>query len=372
MFGRRAVLQWAALLTLAPGKAFAAAQRYLLQMNGYGPNAETPLELLTDYLTPNDLFFVRSHWIPQMPDLAKWRLQVDGEVDHPLTLSLAELKKMPAMDVTCVLQCAGNGRALHEPPIPGVQWRYGAVGNARWRGVRVRELLERAGVRQVAMHLHLFGSDDPPGKVPPFHRSMEIGKALDDCILAWEMNGHSLPAPHGGPLRLVVPGWAGDHWMKWLVRLSPQREEQKGFYMETAYRWPNNPGLPGEVFKPEEMRPLTDLSVKSNITTAPARAKIGSTVTIRGFAFSGAPDITRVEISDDDGASWSPAEFDPRHDPYAWRLWTFRWKPRRRGKARLFVRATDSRGTVQPREAVWNQSGYLYNAWHSVDIEVSK
>lgn len=343
----------------------------MLQTNGYPLNAETPLELLTDYLTPNDIFFVRSHWIPRMPDSKTWRLAIDGDVARPLSLSLAELKKLPRVEATCVLQCAGNGRALHSPVLPGVQWNYGAVGNARWAGVRVRDVLSRAGIRATAKHLHLFGSDVPPGKVPPFNRSLEIEKALDDCILAYEMNGQPLPAKHGAPLRMIVPGWAGDHWMKWVVRLTAAATPQTGFYMDTAYRWPLKPGDPGVTFKPEEMRPVTEIAVKSNITSAPRTARVGVPVEIRGFAFSGAPDIKQVELSDDDGATWKNATLDVRHSAHSWRLWSARWTPKRPGTTNLVARATDSRGAIQPRTATWNQSGYLFNAWHSVAIEVN-
>jgi sulfite oxidase len=367
---RRRFVQAVALLPVVARDLVAAPERYLVQMNGYAADAETPLGLLTDYLTPNDLFFVRSHWVPHTPDPKQWKLQVDGEVDHPLTLTLDELKDLPRASATCVLQCAGNGRAMQQPLVPGVQWRYGAVGNAKWTGVRIRDVLGRAGVHDTAKHLHLFGSDDPPGKVPPFLRSIEMEKALADGILAWEMNNQPLPVAHGAPLRVIVPGWAGDHWMKWLVRISPQAEPAKGFYMETAYRWPNNPGAPGVAFKPEEMHPVTELAVKSNITTAPRRAHAGQVTTIRGLAFSGAPDISKVEISDDGGTTWHEATLDPRHDPYAWRLWSYRWTPKAKGKATLVARATDSRSVVQPREAVWNQSGYLFNGWHSVDVAV--
>lgn len=361
------------LAAVAPFAASAlAAEPHLLQMNGYPVNAETPLELLTDYLTPNEIFFVRSHWIPRMPNLTTWRLVVDGDVRTPLRLTLAELKKMPRAEATCVLQCAGNGRALQTPNVPGVQWSYGAVGNARWSGVRLRDVLVRAGVRRPhAQHLHLFGSDDPPGKVPPFHRSIELDKAMDDCILAFEMNGQPLPPQHGAPLRLVVPGWAGDHWMKWLVRLTASASPQTGFYMDTAYRWPITPGAPGVSLKPEEMRSLTEIAVKSNITTAPAKLRMGAAAEIRGFAFSGAPDIAKVEISDDDFRTVQRARLDARHAPHAWRLWSYRWTPRRAGVHRLSVRATDSREVTQPATTVWNQSGYLYNAWHSVQVEVT-
>jgi sulfite oxidase len=369
---RRSFLRYSAIAGFAPSALLAAPQSQprMLQMNGYPVNAETPLELLTDYLTPADLFFVRSHWIPRMPDPKTWKLTIDGDVAKPLTLTLADLKKLPRAEATCVLQCSGNGRALHNPTLPGVQWRYGAVGNARWGGVRVRTLLDAAGVKSSAKHLHLFSSDDPPGKVPPFRRSIELGKALADAIVAFEMNGAPLPPQHGAPLRLVVPGWAGDHWMKWLMRISAQAEPQTGFYMDTAYRWPNTVGAPGVAFKPEEMHPVTELFVKSNITTVPSAARVGTQYDVRGFAFSGVPDVAKVELSDNDGATWSAATLDPRHDPYAWRLWSYRWTPKRAGAATLVARATDGKGNTQPREAIWNQSGYLYNAWHAVTIEV--
>jgi len=355
----------------APPPGVPRARQRLLQVNGYAINAETPLDALTTYLTPNDLFFVRNHWEPTFPDAKTWTLTVDGEVSRPVKLTLADLKTMPRTTVTCVLQCAGNGRALHKPPVPGIQWRYGAVGNARWTGTRVRDLLEKAGLNRSAKHLHAFGTDRPPGKVPPFHRSLEIEKALEDAVVAYAMNGEPLAPLHGAPARLVVPGWAGDHWMKWLDRLSAQPVPQTGFYMDVGYRYPRIPADPGVALKPEEMAPVTELFVKSNITEAPSHTRVGSAVTIRGFAFSGAPDVAKVELTDDDGATWREADLDPEHDPFAWRLWSFRWTPKAHGRARLLARATDSRGSVQPREAVWNQSGYLYNGWHEVEIEVT-
>jgi DMSO/TMAO reductase YedYZ molybdopterin-dependent catalytic subunit len=373
LIDRRHFLALSALAPLAPRQVIAATterRHHMLQMNGYPVNAETPLELLTDFITPTELFFVRSHWIPHTPDPRTWHLTIDGEVASPAKFTFADLHQMPQTEATCVLQCAGNGRALYAPPVPGVQWRYGAVGNARWRGVRVKEVLDRAGLKGSAKHLHTFGSDDPPRSVPPFHRSIEMEKVLEDGLLALEMNGQPLQAAHGAPLRLVVPGWAGDHWMKWITHLSAQVEQQKGFYMETAYRYPLHPGPPGVVFKPEEMTSLTDLFVKSNITTAPKQVKVGTAHAIRGFAFSGAPDIANVEISDDEGASWRETQLDSRHERYSWRLWSIRWTPQRAGRVHLMSRATDSRGSVQPREATWNQSGYVFNGWHRVEIEV--
>jgi sulfite oxidase len=376
-FDRRKFVTFSTLGLLAPSallagiKSAALAGAQMLQVNGYPVNAETPLELLTDYLTPNELFFVRSHWIPRTPDAKNSTLSVDGGVGKPLSLSIAQLRKLPRTEMTCVLQCAGNGRALYSPALPGVQWKAGAVGNARWGGLRVKELLHIAGLNPSGQHLQTFGSDNSPGKVPPFHRSLELEKALEDAIVAFEMNGQPLPVEHGGPLRLVVPGWAGDHWMKWLTRLVVSETPQTGFYMDTAYRYPLGPAEPGVSFKPEEMRPVTELFVKSSITTAPSRVRLADTARITGFALSGAPGIARVEVSDDDGASWREADLDPRSDRYSWRLWSYRWRPSKPGSARLFARATDSRGAIQPRVAVWNQSGYLHNAWPSAEIEVT-
>lgn len=375
---RRTFLAAAGTAALLPSVVLAAAappipkdRRRMIQMNGYAIDAETPLDALVTYLTPNDLFFVRQHWIPMYPGLKTWTLTVDGEVETPLQLTLADLKRMPRTSATCVLQCAGNGRSLYKPSVPGVQWKYGAVGNARWGGVRVADILKKAGLKPSARHLHTFGSDKPPGKVPPFHRSLEMEKVLADAIVAYEMNGEPLPQLHGAPARLVVPGWAGDHWMKWLMRISPQPAPQTGFYMDVGYRYPNKPGEPGVAFKPEEMHPVTELFVKSNITQAPATVRVGAPATITGLAFSGAPDIAKVEVTDDDGATWREAQLGPEHDPYAWRMWSYRYVPRSAGKIQLAARATDSRGGVQPKEAVWNQSGYLYNGWHSVGVEVT-
>lgn len=331
---------------------------------------ETPPDRLTTYLTPNDAFFVRHHWPAEPPDSENWALVVDGEVLRPLRWTLAQLKQLPSTTVTCVLECAGNGRSFYEPRIPRLPWGRGAVGNARWTGVRVRDLLERAGVKPVAKHLHARGTDDPPANTPPFLRSVELDKVLADAIVAYEMNGEPLPALHGAPARLVVPGWAGEHWMKWLARLSTRAKPARGYFMESDYRYPVRPGKPGVDIEQRKMRPITALFVKSEIREAPARARAGVDETIRGVAWSGAPDIARVEVSDDDGATWKSADLDPEHDPYAWRLWSFRWTPRRSGRARLHARATDSRGSVQPREAVWNPGGYLYNGWHSVEIAV--
>ena len=350
--------------------AFAAGQggrAHLLQMNAFPLDVETPLDLLTTYLTPNELFFVRSHWNSAPVDQANWTLTIDGEVGQPLTLTLQDLKMLPKVDATCVLQCSGNGRNWFEPAVPGVQWRYGAVGNARWSGARMSDILTRAGINRSARHLRTFGGSPPPGRVPPFNRSIEIDKAMEDVVVAYEMNGEPLPHNHGGPARLVVPGWAGDHWMKWLRRVTVSSDPQTGFYMDTAYRLPVRSEQDAHAARSE---PIRQLLVKSNITTAPTHARVGVAAAIRGFAFSGAPDISRVQITDDGGATWHDAALHPEHAPHAWRLWSYEWQPSKPGAHTLAVRATDSVGEQQPKNGNWNPGGYLYNGWHSVSVEV--
>ena len=333
--------------------------------------SETPPDHLTTYVTPTDALFVRHHWEVEPPDPDEWELAIDGEVLRPCRLRLARLREMPSTTVTCVLESSGDGRAFYDPPTPGLAWKHGAVGNARWTGVRVRDLLEAAGVRPGVRHLHAAGADDPRPGEPPFLRSLPIEKAIDDAIVAYEMNGEALPVLHGAPARLVVPGWAGEHWMKWLTRLSARPEEATGYFQEEDYRYPIRPGKPGVAIDPARMVPITEHFVKSQITQAPSRAQVGAPETIRGWAFSGTPDVDKVEISDDDGASWTTADLDPEHDPYAWRLWSCRWTPGRTGRLRLQARATDCRGSIQPRAAVWNPGGYLHNAWHSVEVDVA-
>src|SRR5204863_2426915 len=167
-----------------------------------------------------------------------WTLAIDGEVENPLRLSLSDLKAFPRASATCVLQCAGNGRSLHSPRVPGVQWGSGAVGNARWTGARVKDLLARAGARPTAGHLHTFGADVPPGKVPPFHRSIPMDKIAEDGIVAYEMNGAPLPHLHGFPARLILPGWTGTYWMKHVTSIKAVTKPEAGFWMKAAYRIP--------------------------------------------------------------------------------------------------------------------------------------
>jgi sulfite oxidase len=334
-------------------------------------NFETPIEWFDRLLTPNRVFFVRSHFGPPRLDLAR-RLRVEGLVGRPFELDLQALEAMPQVTLTAVLQCAGNGRALHEPRVPGVQWVHGAMGQAEWTGVRLRDLLGRAGVAPEAAHVELRGADVPPmPSVPSFHRSIPIARAMDPTTLvALRMNGEPLGLAHGAPMRLVVPGWAGDHWFKWLTTIRAQREETPGFYMQTGYRYPRHPVEPGAAVAPEEMEPLTTFPIKSVIARpADGGRQPRGAQEIVGIAFSGEAAIDRVEVSLDHGASWKRAALEGAGGAGRWQVFRFGFDAGP-GRMRAVARAVDARGTAQPERAAWNPSGYFWNGWHAVEWEV--
>jgi DMSO/TMAO reductase YedYZ molybdopterin-dependent catalytic subunit len=335
---------------------------------------EAPVAYFNTWLTPIPHFFVRNHMFePVQLDAQDWRLSLGGEVDKPLTLSLAELSKLEAHSVVNTLECAGNGRSLHRPQVPGIQWGKGAVSTARFSGPRLRDLLQRAGVKPTGKHVMFRGLDEVPGKVPPFIRSIPIEKALDaDTLIATHMNGSPLTKHHGFPARALVPGWIGAASCKWLTEIKLLENEFAGNFMNPAYRFPNQPGKPGEAIKPEDTHPLTALSVKSVI----AGPSDGSTVkagklSIHGAAWAGEADIAKVEISTDAGATWTPAKLGHDQAHYAWRLWTYEWKGAKSGDYSILSRATDTQGRTQPATPVWNPSGYLYNAIDEVKIHVA-
>ena len=248
-------------------------------------DAETPVGAFDQAFTPNDRFFVRSHFGPPATVLAPWRLEVEGLVDRPLSLSLADLDGLDRATIPAVLQCSGNGRAFFAPNIPGVGWERGAVGNAEWGGVRLVDVLNRAGVKAEARHIQMHGADTPPNpKTPAFFRSLPLARGLDrSTILATTMNGEPLPRLHGGPIRMIVPGWAGNHWIKWVRKLTLAVEEAPGFYQRTGYKIPLVPGPPGVDPKPADLVPVTTLNVKSLIarplegaTLKPAPSRSGA------------------------------------------------------------------------------------------------
>jgi DMSO/TMAO reductase YedYZ molybdopterin-dependent catalytic subunit len=334
---------------------------------------ESPVEYFNTWLTPVPHFFVRNHMHePSELSAEDWRLSVGGEVEKPFTLTLAELSKLESHSVVNTLECAGNGRSLQRPQVPGVQWGKGAVGTARFSGPRLRDVLQRAGVKPTGKHVMFRGLDEVPGKVPPFIRSIPIEKALDaDTLIATHMNGSPLSKHHGFPARALVPGWIGAASCKWLTEIKVLETEFAGNFMSPAYRFPNQPVQPGDAVKPEDTHPVTGLSVKSVISGPAdgARIKPGP-VSLRGTAWAGEADITKVEISTDGGTTWNPAKLGRDQAHYAWRLWSYDWKAAKPGDYTIQSRATDTQGRTQPATPVWNPSGYLYNAVDQVKIHV--
>jgi sulfite oxidase len=334
---------------------------------------ETPVQFMTDWITPVNHFFVRNHMFePAKIDPSTWKLTIGGEVEKPLTLTLADLEKVPVHFVTNAMECAGNGRSLHNPKVPGIQWGKGAVGNAKFSGPSLKVVLEKAGVKNTGKHVMFRGLDEVPGKVPPFIRSIPIEKAIDaDTLIATHMNGAPLTQHHGFPARVITPGWAGAASCKWLTEITVLDKPAEGNFMSPGYRMPNTPVKPGEAVKPEDTHSVTGLTVKSLIAAPSDGAKLKpGKQEIKGVAWAGEADITKVEISTDGGTSWSPAELGKDHAKYAWRLWSYAWKPSKSGDYVILSRATDSQSRIQPDAAVWNPSGYLYNAYDQVKVYV--
>jgi sulfite oxidase len=333
---------------------------------------ETPVSLLNSWITPNDLFYVRHHLYAPKVDVNEWKLTVGGEVQNPITLTLDELKRAPKHAVTVTLECAGNGRAFFDPPVAGIQWEKGAVGTARFAGARLADVLNKAGVKPTGLYVAMNGADKPLGKMPDFIRNIPIKKALDaDTILAYEMNGEALPFLHGFPLRAVVSGWEGAYSVKWLTDIQLLEKEYDGFFVKTAYRFPNRPVAPGEAVAPQDMIPLTGLVVKSFINSPLEGATVApGKVRMSGFAWAGESNIAKVDVSMDNGSSWFPAKLGKERERYAWQSFEYEFEIARPGSYLLMSRATDDKGYVQPVAPWWNPSGYLWNVIDKVRINV--
>ena len=332
---------------------------------------EMPLDGFHEWITPVDRFFVRCHtYLPEQANLSDWSLKLDGVVNQPLSLSMDDLKKLPRVEMVAVLECAGNGRSFYQPHVPGTQWEFGSVGNGRWAGVRFRDVLAKAGLKDSAKEILLDGADTPLGAMPKFQRTITVKKALDpDTLLVYEMNGVPLPHEHGFPVRLMAPGWAGDSWVKWLRHVEVLDHEFDGFWMKTAYRHPPGHVEPGAAVDPSAMIPVTDLNVKSVIASPNAWTKPG-TVQISGAAWSNRSPVTRVDVSVDGGQTWKQAKLCKDHSQYAWRLWELDWKAPK-GQHTLISRATNAAGQTQPLNEEWNPSGYLWNVAQKMDVQVT-
>jgi DMSO/TMAO reductase YedYZ molybdopterin-dependent catalytic subunit len=378
---RREIL--AALLASTAARRLAGAdddfavvgKRPLILHNDRPEDLETPVRYYDTWLTPVDAFYVRQHIPRPAPiDAGAYRLAVNGMVSKPLNLTLADLQRLPQQTIPATLECSGNGRAFFRPQVPGIQWSRGAVGNAEWSGPRVSDVLALAGADTAAPFLEIDGADTGVGGTPDFIRSMAMKKAMDlSTVLALRMNGQPIPDIHGFPARLIVPGWCGASFVKWVTRLSPAAARHNGFFMNPAYRFPKTAVAPGGAANAADLEPIEGMPVKSTITAPEDQAALalGSQV-IRGFAWAGEEAIERVEVSTDGGSRWSDAELSPQKLRFAWRLFQLRWQPANPGYYTILSRATDSAGRVQPVVPLWNPSGYLYNAIDRVGVKVEK
>ncbi|HEY3820090.1 MAG TPA: molybdopterin-dependent oxidoreductase [Polyangiaceae bacterium] len=343
------------------------------------PNLEMPERFLAQDFTPNDAMFVRWHesLLPTSVDSATYRLKVGGHVERPLELSLDDLRaRFPGTSLVAVNQCSGNGRSAFSPRVPGVQWSRGAVGNAKWTGVRLREVLAAAGAKAGAVEVTFGGLDRAPlESVPRFEKSLAIAAANgDEPLLAWAMNDAPLPMLNGYPLRLVVPGWYSTYWVKALEAITVLDHAFEGFWMKKAYRIPAGDGArerPDALSK--DTAPLGRMNVRSLFV--PLRAgetpRRGTMVELQGVAWDGGTGIARVEVSFDGGGAWHDARLESDFGPFAWRRWRAVWMPEAAGPATVLVRATSVSGERQEDEPRWNRSGYMRNEPERLDVVVA-
>ena len=323
-------------------------------------DAEAPLAALATFETPPELFFVRSHFGPPTQLPLAWTLAIDGHVQRRVTLTLDEIRKMGAQRRAVTLECAGNGRgAFRLPKTSGVQWEYGAVSTATWTGVPLAALLERAGLTARAHHIWMEAADNAPsGNVPKFLRSIPREVALGDAFVAYAMNDRPIPLLHGGPLRLIVPGWFGMASTKWLTHVHAMSAESDNYFMARGYRYADGSAV-------------TTMRTKSVIAAPLADERVSAgRLTVRGQAWTGSGSVRAVDVSVDGGRTWGSARFAGAAQPGAWRTWEADVivQP---GSALILARATDDAGVAQPMQATPNPGGYANNSIHQVPIHVA-
>jgi sulfite dehydrogenase (cytochrome) subunit A len=349
----------------------------LILLTDRPPQLETPLHYFRQDLTPNEAFFVRWHLegIPTSVDLRTFRLNVGGHVRQPLQLSVDELRsQFDPISVIAVNQCSGNSRSFFEPHVPGGQWKHGAVGNAKWTGVSVKSILDRAQVKSGAVDVSFNGLDVPPlPSVSDFVKALSIDHARDEEVMvAYAMNDQALPMVNGFPLRLVVPGWYGTYWVKALSDIAVLPQAFSNFWTDKAYRIPSGPnGTESPKHMAKETVPINRFNVRSIIVRPEPEQTMhpGMPTEMEGIAFDSGQGIRRVEVSTDGGASWANARLDPELGKYSWRRWRASWTPRNRGQYRLLARATNAAGETQSKEQ-WNRSGFMWNVVSQVDVRV--
>jgi sulfite dehydrogenase len=349
-------------------------KRLLIGQTSRPPQLETPFSIFNDGpITPNNAFYVRYHLadLPLNLDPDKFTLEIKGKVDHPLKLSLQEIRKLKAVELVAVNECSGNGRGFSNPRVAGGQLGNGAMGNARWRGVPLKTVLDMAGVQQGAKQVTFNGMDAPVMETTPdFIKALDVDHARDgEVMLAYGMNGEDLPVLNGFPLRLVVPGYYGTYWVKHLNEITVIDSVFDGVFMKTAYRIPDTPCScvePGTV--PKATIPINRLTIRSFITSVSDGAKLKpGTTTLKGIAFDSGKGLKEVAVSIDGGKSWTPAKLGKDLGKYSFREWKLPVKLAA-GSYELKVRATNNAGDTQPAEPLWNPSGYLRNVIETVRV----
>lgn len=368
---------WAAETGRSPELVRYPQKAELILLTDRPPQLETPLRYFQTDLTPSEAFFVRWHLagIPTAVDTRSFRLEVGGHVKKALSFSLHDLQnRFEAVSVVALCQCAGNSRSLFEPRVPGGQWGNGAMSNARWKGVRLKHVLDAAGVLPGTVQVGLHGLDTAPlPQTPRFQKSLPIQRALDgEVLIAYEMNGAPLPMLNGFPIRLVVPGWYATYWVKSLTSITALDQPLKTFWMDTAYRIPDNAGADET---PQHLAattvPVTWMSVHSIFVKPEPNQQLraGESYWLEGVANDGAAGIRKVEVSMDDGKTWNDATLGDDLGKYSWRRWRAPWTPAQKGNYRLRVRAVNNDGQQQVTTQ-WNRSGYQRDVIEHVDVVV--
>ncbi len=354
----------------------------LVVLNDRPINAETPPHLLDDDVTPNNRHFVRNNGIPPKSalsmDASDWALTIDGEVHNPLVLTLDDLKtKFKPVKLKLQLECGGNGRAAFNPPARGNQWTLGAIGNAEWTGVRYRDVLEAAGLKESAVYTAHYSSDThlsgDPEKVP-ISRGVPLEKALDEhCLIAFEMNGEPIPAMHGFPARTICPGWPGSTSQKWLNRIQLRDQIHDGPKMTgKAYRVPKYPVAPGAKVPTDDFAIIESMPVKSLISSHKTGLSISkSSLRVEGHAWAGDHAVAKMAVSIDFGATWISADLAPPPNPFSWQRWGVNVSFPKAGYYEIWAKATDVNGVSQPFAVNWNPKGYLNNSFHRISVTVT-
>ena len=352
----------------------------LIKLSYRPPNYETPLEYFRTAITSNDAFFVRYHLsnIPEV-DVKTWKIAVGGDgANGQAELSLDDLKRLPAAEVVAVNQCSGNRRGLFQPHVPGVQWSYGAMGCARWKGARLKDLLDRVGLKKEAIEIVFDGADSGVSdQTPDFVKSIPAWKAIEDTtLIAYEMNGQPLPHLNGFPARLIVPGWTGTYWMKHVTSIKAVTKPDTNFWMTPAYRIPLGKFPLVTRFTSQESAtntPITEMVVNSLITDPADGTKVSAVrpATIGGIAWDGGYGIRSVEVSSDGGKTWAAATLGDDLGRFAFRTFRYSFAPSQRGKKTIMARATNTIGQSQTSELIHNPAGYHHNVFHSITLDVA-